>query len=409
MHFDCVLLLHGGRICYYGKPTDILRHFSSLGFHCDATLYNPADFILDVVKSSNDAVEKLVAASDKCRINHPECPATYQDNLEDVKVTILDDSHQEVASDIDDADDSKKKWPVSFIKQLKVLTKRSYIQGKPRYFSTLRFIKVICVSLICGVCWFQIGGGGREIPERNVVDITAALFFLLVFNIFNALFDVLMIFPSERTVINKERASGTYRLSSYYLAKTLSELPLAMIHPTISILIFYWLAGMNGYTVATAFIGSWLVLLISALSAQSMGLAISTATMNFEQGLVVAVLMTLSFMLLGGFYVKNLPVWLKWLRFTSPILHAWNIMLYLEFDADDRVICGEFSSYVSCESSNMTSSDDIITYIKHEEILTQAGADFSPWISVACLFLLFILYRLFGYIFLRIFHAPNKK
>ena len=46
MHFDCVLLLHGGRICYYGKPTKILEHFSTLGFHLgDATLYNPADFI----------------------------------------------------------------------------------------------------------------------------------------------------------------------------------------------------------------------------------------------------------------------------------------------------------------------------------------------------------------------------
>ena len=72
-------------------------------------------------------------------------------------------------------------------------------------------------------------------------------------------------------MINKERASGTYRLSSYYLAKTLSELPLAMIHPTISTFLFYWLAGLNGYTVPTAFIHSWMVLLLSALSAQSMG------------------------------------------------------------------------------------------------------------------------------------------
>ena len=68
-----------------------------------------------------------------------------------------------------------------------------WFDDRPRYFSTLRFIKVIGVSLICGVSWFLIGGAGHVIDEKNVVDITAALFFLLVFNIFNALFDVLMI------------------------------------------------------------------------------------------------------------------------------------------------------------------------------------------------------------------------
>merc|ERR1712136_284151 len=90
MHFDCVLLLHGGRICYYGKPTNILERFSTLGFHLgDATLYNPADFILDVVKSSVDAVETLVSASDKCRINNPDCPfhsTTVSNGKDDVVV-----------------------------------------------------------------------------------------------------------------------------------------------------------------------------------------------------------------------------------------------------------------------------------------------------------------------------------
>ena len=42
-----------------------------------------------------------------------------------------------------------------------------------------------------GLMWFQIGQG--DVTEVDVNDIVAALFFLLVFNSFNSLFDVLMI------------------------------------------------------------------------------------------------------------------------------------------------------------------------------------------------------------------------
>ena len=43
--FDNVLLLSGGRIAYYGSPEDVLKKFGEMGFSCDFTHYNPADFI----------------------------------------------------------------------------------------------------------------------------------------------------------------------------------------------------------------------------------------------------------------------------------------------------------------------------------------------------------------------------
>jgi len=43
--FDTVLLLSGGRVAYYGAPRDVLNDFALLGYSCDASQYNPADFI----------------------------------------------------------------------------------------------------------------------------------------------------------------------------------------------------------------------------------------------------------------------------------------------------------------------------------------------------------------------------
>ena len=43
--FDTILLLSGGKVAYYGSPEDVLRQFQEMGFSCDSTHYNPADFI----------------------------------------------------------------------------------------------------------------------------------------------------------------------------------------------------------------------------------------------------------------------------------------------------------------------------------------------------------------------------
>ena len=68
------------------------------------------------------------------------------------------------------------------------------------------------------------------------------------------------------------------------------------------------------------------------------GLFISAATMDFDHALVLAIFIMISFMLLGGFYIKNFPFWLQWMRFASPFMYSWSLMLYLEFDSDDRVV-----------------------------------------------------------------------
>ena len=84
----------------------------------------------------------------------------------------------------------------------------------------------------------------------------------------------LCIVPSEHAVISKERRSGVYHLSAYYLAKTVSELPLVLLQPSLYLLISYWIVGLNG---PAGFCGTWFILVTSSIVAQVNKLNICTS------------------------------------------------------------------------------------------------------------------------------------
>lgn len=69
----------------------------------------------------------------------------------------------------------------------------------------------------------------------------------------------------EIVVINKERAAGWYRLSAYFLAKCVSELPLILLQPLFFVTVAYWCIGLNG---AAAFFATMGTVFITAITGQ---------------------------------------------------------------------------------------------------------------------------------------------
>ena len=115
-------------------------------------------------------------------------------------------------------------------------------------------------------------------------------------------------FPFERAVIEKERASGSYRLSSYFVAKSLAEAPLKLILPTMFLIIAYWMANINSNF--GIFLAILAFELMSILVAESLGLFLGAALKNLQHAITAATVILLSLMIVGGFFVRNLPHWL---------------------------------------------------------------------------------------------------
>ena len=76
----------------------------------------------------------------------------------------------------------------------------------------------------------------------------------------------MFIAPEERTVLNKERLGGYYRLSSYYLARVTVETPVSLVLPTVFVTIIFWMSGLNYDFVV--FLQCLLIMLLTVITAR---------------------------------------------------------------------------------------------------------------------------------------------
>lgn len=107
------------------------------------------------------------------------------------------------------------KYPTSWWMQVAALGRRSLRQKRGNLIQRVYILQVISVMVICVLFWFRM-----RMAEDTIDDRLGSLFFFCVFWAFFSMFSALYAFPAERAVLNKDRASGAYRLSAYYFAKT---------------------------------------------------------------------------------------------------------------------------------------------------------------------------------------------
>ncbi|XP_041029933.1 ABC transporter G family member 27-like isoform X3 [Carcharodon carcharias] len=264
--FDKLLLMSEGEIAYYGASSKILEFFAALGLYCTPH-YNPADFILDKVKESSEVRRRIVASANELRKTSLESPLDpeFTDDPDEKRpngLTIKKEGQWKLSKyalkqgeySVALEKDSSRKWPSSFWTQYSTLTSRNFKQQRAVILSWLNIVQTLTMAFVPGIIWWQLPKVEEQIYARS-----GLIYFILLYWAFTPIFHTLSTFPLERPVINKERLSGSYRLSAYYLAKMTSELPLTIIQPLISLTIAFWMGGLNG--VIAYFVGLAMIML----------------------------------------------------------------------------------------------------------------------------------------------------
>jgi len=208
-------------------------------------------------------------------------------------------------------------------------------------------------------------------------------------------------FPFERAVIEKERACGSYRLSAYFVAKSLAEGPVKLVLPTLFLIIAYWMARINNNF--GIFLGILFFELLSILVAESYGLFLGATFINLQHAMTGATVTLIGLMLLGGFFVQHLPNWLGvWAKWLSFFKYAYSACLRLEFKGGQVYQCVDGSYVAKCRNNiNGTfTGADALGYF-------DAGLDIG-W-NFLVLFGMFVGFRTCAYFSLRFVKSNSGR
>lgn len=281
--------------------------------------------------------------------------------------------------------DGMRSFHATWWTQYTVLVHRSMKNSRSAIFTTLNLVKAGAIGLVCGLLWFQM-----PYTEAFVFDRSSYYFFTMTFWVFDAMFTAYMAFPLERSIIFKERASGAYRLSAYFLAKTTSEAPARLALPSLYMVISYWLSGLNNN--AGIFLASTLCSLLSVLAGESIGLFLGAAVLDLERGMVIMTVAALGLMVVGGFFVREIPGWMEWMGYVSPFRYSYNASVQLVFDRP--VPCDGSGVLAACggDDGGEASVADVLGFL---------GVQGSAGFNAGMLLVIFLVMRVAAFYALR--------
>eukprot|EP00386_Alphamonas_edax_P003151 GDKI01009677.1.p1 GENE.GDKI01009677.1~~GDKI01009677.1.p1 ORF type:complete len:723 (-),score=240.73 GDKI01009677.1:1332-3500(-) len=186
----------------------------------------------------------------------------------------------------------------------------------------LKTVAALCTNIFFALI---LGGVYFQLPTNNTIDarnLGSACFMISLTFLFSGFF-VIPTFPPESTLLNRDLAQGLYSPGSFFLAKSLAEIPFNHVGPSILGTIFYWMVGFR--TDAARFFTFLLICQVTVWAAVGFSLCISAITPNVEVALAVGPLFFVVFFLISGFYLSDdaIPAWINWMKYLAFTRYAY--------------------------------------------------------------------------------------
>ncbi len=247
--FDNLILMKKGTILYQGVANKVEQYLAENGHSCPKNAAI-SDFMLDVVSPKRSRVVGESESNEQV----DEFGKKYI-----VPVNLELGAEKPLFS---------REGARSWLEQYGILVHRNIKQY-------LRNYDIICLNITATIVmavfvgrglWYQIGTGQTSIAKR-----VPSLFFTVIAQGFINSIQAVNSFPWERAIMLRERQAGSYKVSSYFLAKTTVDI-LTLIWPSaIYGCIVYWMIGYQ--PIASMFVIYVLMLCMVGISAASLATA----------------------------------------------------------------------------------------------------------------------------------------
>nr|XP_022319289.1 ABC transporter G family member 14-like [Crassostrea virginica] len=412
--FSTLLLLVNGHAAYFGAAQKALIYFRDIGLSFPDH-YNPSDILLELLTTDEEIIHKIIEESKNKRkdlenksitedsmnsvlhsdnvvmkdksyvngVNHDAILCIRYQKKKDTPEVFLDAAslNQNSHDNHDSFRHLQRKWPTSFWTQFKMLAWRNAKQSRWRIFDERILTHSAIVAVFYCIIYYQIPQTTETLRDRM-----GAVYFPLMFWGFAMVTDSVTSFIGEREVVIKERKAGAYRLSCYYLAKMVSELPMLIILPIVQLSAMYWLSGIGGPVKFVMYIG---INLLNCFTNQSLGYIIGACLPKFKYSITAANTIMVVYLLLGGFFNTHFPSWFTWAKYVSFLFYPFAAMMTLFFGDIEPFRCGNSNMYKNCHNET-----DLVT---GDDVLQSVGIDIPVYCSISMMVVLILVLRIMGY------------
>ncbi|KAI9093005.1 P-loop containing nucleoside triphosphate hydrolase protein [Phlyctochytrium arcticum] len=322
--FSKVTLLAGGSTVFYGPVDEAVNHFATLGYPCPPRK-NPADWFLDLLtieeETAKEDLQRIQGFHEAYRQLSLDAPPTKEiskevDITNDVKLDLLPSTSTDPVG-----------WSNSWLVEFGILFERAWLdilRDKPVMIAS--FARTFVLVILMGFAFFQLDKDQRGIQNRSGI-----LFLWPINQVFVTIQPIVATFPLERVIMLRERSAGSYRVSSFYTAKVISQLLPAIGFSMLACIPLYWMMGLQPQ--AWKFFAWLLINAVEVAAAVGLGFMVSSGVPTVQMAMAVAPLITVVFLLFGGQVINNASLgwWFKWMHYISPIGYAYRAFMQTEF------------------------------------------------------------------------------
>jgi ABC-type multidrug transport system ATPase subunit/ABC-type multidrug transport system permease subunit len=319
---DVLLLAEGGLMLYCGPARDARGHFEALGIEFPANA-NPAEVLSDLAAIDHSSPEGESAS--RARVHRLADAWSARGGSAEAAAVAAGRALAAMAARAPKRNHER----LPLWRQFTLLMGRSWKQVM-RDGSTLkaRLMSALSSAAVFAAIYHKLGRSQAAIQSRlgllQVVAVNAAM---------SSMVKTLQLFPVERQIVNRERATGAYSVGPYLLSKLLAELPSALF-PSLFGAVVYNSCGLQDGLRSPRFQKFLGVVVLESFTASALGMTVSALVPSAQAALAVGPAIMVPFIVFGGQYVneETVPQALRWLPKASLIKHAFEAMSVLEFE-----------------------------------------------------------------------------
>lgn len=383
--FDRICLLSLGRLAFWGLKEDALDFFRNVEYPVPSN-YNPPDFFLRVLNTDfkgENGMEHINGI-----VAHFKGSAYSEGDSTKLHVEEKLEKPMKHVNPI---------WYQSYI-----LTERAYLNASRNVL--LYWVRVgmyICMALLMGTTWYDLGTSQSEVQDRFSVH-----FFAGAFLCFMSVAGIPAIIE-DKQVFDREKSNGTYSIIAYVISNTLVSLPFVFLIALAFTAIAYPMIGLRSG--GDAFGKFLLVLFLALYTVESIVVAVSAAIPIFVVSLALSSFLNGFFFVVQGYFVRlsTLPDFWDWAHYWSYQKYCFEALVFNDFkgltfscsfDAGDVAIIGGGAECFCSFPSDLNSQ----CQYSGEDVLREYGyEDTDFWLWVGILIVQIVAYRALLYVFLR--------